>query len=85
MGRIWKDKQLLAAVVLFAVFIANVVIGKIAILGGATTVPGLGDVGEFLVLFAAVVLFIAVCLRREAAAEREVKNNSKEKGEGDVQ
>ncbi|WP_299617946.1 hypothetical protein [Pelagibius sp.] len=85
MGRIWKDKQLLAAAVLFAVFIANVVIGKIAVLGGATTVPGLGDVGEFLVLFAAVVLFIAVCLRREAAAEHEAKNEPKEKGDGDVQ
>ncbi len=58
---------LLAAGILFLVFVANIVIGKIAVLGGATVVPGLGDVGEFLVLFAAVVLFIAACLARERA------------------
>ena len=85
MGRIWKDKRLFAAALLFAVFIANAVIGKIAILGGATTVPGLGDVGEFLVLFAAVVLFIVACLRREAAAESENHNKTNEEGDGDAQ
>lgn len=85
MGRIWKNKRLLAAALLFAVFIANVVIGKIAILGGATTIPGLGDVGEFLVLFAAVVLFIAVCLQREAAADREKQDKTNEEGIGDVE
>ena len=61
--------MLLAAAILFLVFIANIVIGKIAVLGGATVVPGLGDVGEFLVLFAAVVLFIAACLTRERAED----------------
>ena len=60
---------LLAAAILFLVFVANIVIGKIAVLGGATVVPGLGDVGEFLVLFAAVVLFIAACLTRERAED----------------
>ena len=61
---------LIGAGLLFAVFIVNIVIGKVAVLGGATTVPGLGDVGEFLVLFAAVVLFIAACLVRERAQDR---------------
>ncbi len=61
---------LILAGVLFAVFTVNIVVGKIAVLGGATTVPGLGDVGEFLVLFAAVVLFIAACLARERAQDR---------------
>ncbi len=60
---------LLAAAILFLIFVANIVIGKIAVLGGATVVPGLGDVGEFLVLFAAVVLFIAACLTRERAED----------------
>ena len=55
---------LLGAGILFAIFAANIVIGKIAVLSGATTVPGLGDVGEFLVLFAAVALFIAACLEK---------------------
>jgi heme A synthase len=62
---------LLGAAVFFAVFAVNIVVGKVAVLGGATTVPGLGDVGEFLVLFAAVVLFIAACLARERAQDRE--------------
>ena len=65
---------LLASGLLFAVFIANIVIGKIAISGGATTVPGLGDVGEFLVLFVAVVLFIAACLARERAENQDKKD-----------
>ena len=61
----------MAAAVLTLAFAVNIVIGKIAVLGGATVVPGLGDVGEFLVLFAAVVLFIVACLAREAAAETD--------------
>lgn len=67
-GGIWR-RTLLAAAVLFLVFVVNIVIGKIAVLGGATVVPGLGDVGEFLVLFAAVVLFIVACLSRERAED----------------
>jgi hypothetical protein len=67
-------KALLGAGVFFAIFATNIVIGKVAVLGGATTVPGLGDVGEFLVLFAAVVLFIAACLARERAQDRENNN-----------
>ncbi len=60
---------LLGAGILFVVFAVNIVVGKVAVLGGATTVPGLGDVGEFLVLFAAVILFMIGCLAREAAAK----------------
>ena len=85
MGRILKDKLLLAAALLFVLFIANVIIGKFAILSGATVVPGLGDVGEFLVLFVSVVLFIGVCLRREMAADREIHNQAKKEGDGDAE
>ncbi len=67
---------LLAAAVLFLVFAVNIVIGKIAVLGGATVVPGLGDVGEFLVLFAAVVLFMVGCLAREATADSNQKRRT---------
>ena len=69
---------LLAAGALFLVFVANIVIGKIAVLSGATVVPGLGDVGEFLVLFAAVVLFIVTCLSRERIADAQKSNASKQ-------
>ena len=67
---------LIAAGVLFAVFAVNIVVGKVAVLGGATTVPGLGDVGEFLVLFAAVILFMIGCLAREAAADSNQKRRN---------
>ena len=59
------------AAICFVAFVANIVIGKIAVLGGATSTPGLGDVGEFLLLFVAVVLFIAACLARERAQNGE--------------
>lgn len=85
MGRILKSKALLVSALLFAIFIVNVIYGKLAVLGGATTTPGLGDVGEFLVLFAAVVLFIAACLRREADAEGENQIKTNEEGVGDVE
>ena len=56
---------LISAIILFLAFVANIVIGKVAVVQGATEAPGIGDVGEFLVLFAAVALFIAACLARE--------------------
>ncbi len=65
---------LLASLVFFVIFAANIVWGKIAITQGATTTPGLGDVGEFLTLFVAVVLFIAACLARERAEQAATKN-----------
>ncbi len=68
---------LLASLVFFVIFAANIVYGKIAITQGATTTPGLGDVGEFLTLFVAVVLFIAACLARERA-EASDSNNTQE-------
>lgn len=58
------------AAIVFTVFIANVIYGKIMIMNGATSTPGLSDVGEFLTLFVAVVFFIAACVSRERA-ERE--------------
>lgn len=69
-------KALLGAGFLFAIFVVNIVVGKIAVLSGATTVPGLGDVGEFLVLFAAMVLFIAACLARERAQDQQNKDKA---------
>ncbi len=63
---------LLASLGVFLVFAANIVIGKVATMQGATTAPGLGDVGEFLTLFVAVVLFIAACLARERAEKAAI-------------
>ncbi|MDI3336591.1 hypothetical protein QKW60_09245 [Defluviimonas aestuarii] len=52
---------LVASLVMFVVFTANVT------LGAATGNAFLSDVGEMLVLFAASVLFVAAILKREAA------------------
>ena len=68
---------LIGALVFFVIFAANIVWGKIAIIQGATTTPGLGDVGEFLTLFVAVVLFIAACLARERAKQTDTKSAQK--------
>lgn len=54
---------LLASAVLFAVFMANVVMGS---LGDAF----LSNVSEMLVLFMAAVAFVVAILRYEAAAQK---------------
>jgi hypothetical protein len=56
---------LAASFVVFAVYFANVVLGAYA--GSAF----LGDVGEMLVLFGAVILFVVAILRREAARKND--------------
>jgi len=60
---------MLASFGFFLVYAANIVLGKIAMSQGASTLPGVGDVGEFLILFVSVVLFIAACLARERASK----------------
>ena len=72
MGRI----SMIGAGLVFAVFCVNIAIGKIAVLQGSTQVPGLGDVGEFLVLFVAVILFIIGCLSREQASTSDTQPTS---------
>ena len=57
---------LVAASLLFILFIANILLGKAALAPDFETPLKLGDVGEFLVLFATVICFIAGVLRREA-------------------
>ena len=51
---------LAASVIVFAVYFSNVALGAFA---GAAF---LGDVGEMLVLFAAVILFVVAILKKEA-------------------
>lgn len=52
---------LIASIVVFAVYFANVVMGAFA------NSAFLGDVSEMLVLFAASILFVVAILKREAA------------------
>ena len=66
---------LVAAGALFGLFVLDVLLGKAALLYGYEPILKLGDVGEFLVLLAAVVLFMIEVLRREAE-ETELKTKS---------
>ena len=55
---------LAASIIVFVVYFTNVALGAFA--GSAF----LGDVGEMLVLFAAVILFVVAILQKEAARKK---------------
>ncbi|MGB5200196.1 MAG: hypothetical protein WBN68_16610 [Sedimenticolaceae bacterium] len=65
---------------LFGLFFFDVLLGKAALEYGFNPMLKLGDVGEFLVLFAAVICFIVEVLRRELQ-ESELKTKSANKAE----
>lgn len=56
------------AVIFFSLYIANVLIGKATIVYG-WKVFHFGNVGEFLIMLAASIAFIAAALLRETAAK----------------
>jgi hypothetical protein len=60
--RIW----LMACFLLFALYLINVLLGKISISYGLN-LPHLGNVAEFLMLFGACILLIIAALKRETA------------------
>jgi hypothetical protein len=60
--RIW----LIACFLLFALYLINVVLGKVNI-SYDLNLPHLGNVAEFLMLFGACVLLIIAALKRETA------------------
>jgi hypothetical protein len=66
---------LVGAGLLFGLFVADVLLGKAALTYGFVPMLKLGDVGEFLVLLAAIVLFIVEVLRRESK-ETDLKTKS---------
>jgi heme A synthase len=57
---------LVSSGILFGFYCLNVVVGKIALLSDKKPFISMGDVGEFIVLFAAVVFFVIAMLEREA-------------------
>ena len=62
-----RDKiPLIACFVLFAIYLINLILGKINILYGLN-LPHLGNVAEFLLLFGACILLIIAALKRETA------------------
>jgi hypothetical protein len=66
---------LVAAGILFGLFVFDVLLGKAALYYEFEPFLKLGDVGEFLALLAAVVLFVIEALRRESQ-ETDLKTKS---------
>lgn len=52
--------------VLFGVFLLNIFLGKAALLFDTEPIMAVGDVGEFLLLLAAVICFVIEVLRQES-------------------
>ncbi len=59
-----------AAGVVFALFVADILIAKVQVLSGNVMPLHLGDMGQFLVLLVAVTLFVIGALAREEAENR---------------
>ena len=66
---------LVAAGALFGLFVLDVLLGKAALTYEFEPILKLGDVGEFLVLLAAVIFFMIEVLRRESE-EIDLKTKS---------
>ena len=66
-GRWW----LISSGLLFGIYCLNVVVGKIALVSDMKPFFSMGDVGEFLVLFAAVMCLVVAMLEREAQQQAE--------------
>ena len=58
--------SLIACILLFALYLINVLLGKVNI-SYDLNLPHLGSVAEFLLLFCACVLLIIAALKRETA------------------
>jgi hypothetical protein len=56
----------IACILLFALYLLNVLLGKVSISYGLN-LPHLGNVAEFLLLFGACILLIIAALKRETA------------------
>ncbi|MCG6890896.1 MAG: hypothetical protein LJE92_15030 [Gammaproteobacteria bacterium] len=69
-GNIW----LIASGFLFALYCVNVTFGKLASGSGEAPFFSLGDVGEFMVLFAAVLCFVVTMLEREAYSQADTQD-----------
>lgn len=70
LGNIW----LIASGLLFGLYCLNVAVGKLAVGSGEAPFFSLGDVGEFMVLFAAVLCFVVTMLEREAYSQADTQD-----------
>lgn len=64
----WRGRIfLMISAIFFALYLANVLVGKWAIMSGSTNPFDIGDVAEFLLLFLASVNFVIAILQFEIA------------------
>ncbi len=77
-SNIW---YLVSAGVLFGLFLLNILLGKAALLFDMKPILTVGDVGEFIILLAAVICFVIEALRREA---RQSDAKSADNAEEDI-
>jgi hypothetical protein len=68
------NRWLIASGLLFGLYCLNVALGKLASGSGEAPLFSLGDVGEFLVLFAAVLCFVVTMLEREAFSQADTQD-----------
>ncbi len=73
---------LVGAGVLFGLFLLNIFLGKAALVFDIKPILAVGDVGEFLILLAAIICFVIVVLRRES--QKNVETKSANKSEEDI-
>ena len=74
---------LIIAGILFGLFLLNIVLGKAALVAGTEPILSVGDVGEFLILLAAVIFFVIVVLHRELI-NSDLKTKSANSAEEDI-
>ena len=74
---------LVSAGVLFGLFLLNILLGKAALVFDIKPILAVGDVGEFLILLAAVICFVIVVLRLESQ-ESDVKTKPANAAEEDI-
>lgn len=68
--------SLIAASIVFAVLVGDILIAKAQVMMGASNPLHLGDTVQFILLLLAVVLFVIGTLRKEALADRDSKEES---------
>lgn len=65
---------LMASALFFALYLANVLIGKASALMGASEPMSVGDLPEFLTLLAATICFVIGTLSKERQAKSDALN-----------
>jgi hypothetical protein len=63
------------AALLFGLYVLNIISGKVSTTAGMQPPVRLGDVAELLLLFGAVILFVATTLLAEASAKADASSS----------